>query len=71
MPILVLKCMHREVLYMLPAIIEIHQVLVRSSYSEEEADALVARLMEEEAFDFVRCIENVSLDDINKINDMN
>ena len=38
---------------MLPAIIEIHQALVRSGYSEEEADALAARLMEEEAFDFV------------------
>lgn len=43
---------------MLPAIIEIHQALIRSGYSEEEADALVARLMEEEAFDFVECIKN-------------
>ena len=43
---------------MLPAIIEIHQALVRSGYSEEEADALAARLMEEEAFDFVDYVNN-------------
>ena len=44
---------------MLPAIIEIHQALVRSGYSEEEADALAARFMEEEAFDFVEVMKNV------------
>ena len=42
---------------MLPAIIEIHQALVRSGYSEEEADALAARFMEEEAFDYVEYIK--------------
>ena len=41
---------------MLPAIIEIHQDLLKANYSEEEADNLVTRLMEEEAFDFVECI---------------
>ena len=46
---------------MLPAIIEIHQALVRSGYSAEEADALAARLMEEEAFDFVKTIEKCNL----------
>ena len=42
---------------MLPAIIEIHQALLKANYSEEEADNLVTRLMEEEAFDFVECIK--------------
>ena len=51
--------MHKEVSNMLPAIIEIHQALVRSGYSEEEADALAARFMEEEAFDFVKCMNSV------------
>lgn len=54
---------------MLPAIIEIHQVLIRSGYSEEEADALVARLMEEEAFDFVNYIKNYEAQiDVRNIN---
>ena len=53
-----LKFMHKEVSNMLPAIIEIHQALVRSGYSEEEADALAARLMEEEALDFVEYINS-------------
>ena len=54
--------MHKEVLNMLPAIIEIHQALVKSGYSEEEADALAARLMEEEAFDFVKCMSNIQFE---------
>ena len=41
---------------MLPAIIEIHQALLKANYSEEEADNLVTRLMEKEAFDFVNVI---------------
>lgn len=46
---------------MLPAIIEIHQALIRSGYSEEEADVLVAKLMEEEAFDYVEYIKNFEM----------
>lgn len=58
--------MHKEVSNMLPAIIEIHQALVRSGYSEEEADALAARFMEEEAFDFVRYINMYNENKSNK-----
>ena len=52
---------------MLPAIIEIHQALIRSGYTEDGADELVTRLMQEEAFDFVECINMFQTkDDSNK-----
>lgn len=41
---------------MLPAIIEIHQALLKAGYAEEQADELAARLMEEEAADYVKFI---------------
>lgn len=43
---------------MLPAIIEIHQALLKAGYTEEQADELAARLMQEEAFDFVECMKS-------------
>ena len=61
--------MHKEVLNMLPAIIEIHQALVRSGYSEEEADALAARFMEEEAFSYVEYMQTYKTE--NKISTLN
>ena len=52
---------------MLPAIIEIHLGLLKGGYSEEEADSLVARLMEEEAYGFVECMSNLNEKDYLKI----
>ena len=48
---------------MIPAIVEIHFALLRDGYTEEEADALAARLMEEEAFDFVECTKLANLEE--------
>lgn len=38
---------------MLPALIEIHNVLIEHGYSAMEAADLITRLMQEEAFAFV------------------
>lgn len=53
-----LEYLNKGASIMLPVIIEIHQALLKANYSEEEADNLVTRLMEEEAFDFVDCINS-------------
>lgn len=44
---------------MLPAIVEIHQALLKAGYSDEEADELAARFMEEEATDYVKLINGL------------
>lgn len=38
---------------MIPAIIEIHQKLLQAGLTDGEADDLVTRLMQEEAYEFV------------------
>lgn len=41
---------------MKPAIVEIHEYLLKAGLEDEEADELVSRLMKEEAEDYVNTI---------------
>ena len=52
---------------MKPALIVIDELLQSTGMPEEEVDALMARFLEEEAFDYVRCVESFLQDEDNVI----
>lgn len=44
---------------MIPAIVELHSALLQAGYTEEQADELAARFMEEEAYDYVEVMSKI------------